>query len=204
MKIITKVGCVGLLGFSTLMLSACGDNPMMDPETMENVTKLISNHLSTEALVSCSEYGAYPDKFEYREPVCSKWMKAQYEEYNGRLKLETMFHAASSATDESKIPTFEQFTDSDAWEIIWNKNGKKWTEELNAEKKKELKQEQEREKERIKREQWEKEQAIKNAEWEKKEAERKRLADIEAKKTEESLCKRFPTMHFCSQTKKTN
>jgi hypothetical protein len=201
MKTIRKVACMSMLGVSALMLTACGDdNPMLDPQTLKDVTTVISHHLSTEDLVSCAEYGVYPDKFEYRELVCSRWMNDQYNEYLARKSFQTRFLGANDASN-SKSPTLEQFTDPEAWAIIWDKNGKKWQAQLIDEKETERKQEEQRKKDAIKRAQWEKEQEIKRVQWEKEVAERQKQREIEHQKLRDRLCKRFPNGGYCDKPK---
>ena len=121
-KIITHISLVVFM----LLLSGCGENPMLEPKMMLDLENEIIQHSSLKDRVLCVEYGSDPKTFSGRQPYCSTWMRNQYTGYVTRITTEM----AMTNTDNSTIPTFENFTDPKVWQILWSEEGAKWKQEL--------------------------------------------------------------------------
>ena len=184
MKTIKKIGCIGLLGLSTLILSACDDNPMNSAESMAHLERDMDAY-SLKEKVNCVEYASDPDSFEKRRAVCSKWLYRVYENYN-RKPRGSIFYSAVPDTEkdeEKPVPTYEQFTDSEVWQVIWNDNKDEWTKKYAERQERERKEKAEA----LKREQ---EREAQRAEWEKERKERELMRRAERKARMDKFCAR--------------
>lgn len=211
-----KIGCIGALSFSALILSGCGENPMLKPQSIKNLTELISRHLSLEDRVACTEYGTDPDEFESRQAICSKWMKNQYDEYATILKMEmVMDNSGSENSPRSKedfdnlVPTFEEFLETEVWQTIWDEHGKKWTDDLEKQKAEDARRELERQKWREEQAERERKQEELHKKFEAEQEERRKLKEeqekkeaIARKKEFDQFCETHADMYVCTHRKK--
>ncbi len=127
-KIITKVGLV----ICALFLAGCDENPMLEPKMMLDLESEVTQNSSLKDRVLCVEYGTNPSAFSMRQPFCSNWMQNQYKGYVAKISTEMATANIGSNKSNIAIPTYENFTDPQVWQILWSEDGEKWKQELIA------------------------------------------------------------------------